>query len=70
MVFELGMLAVLRLDTSDSACTGSILGSNTTLHTACTSSISGSNTLDTGCTSSISGASTLDNLLVLKVFRG
>ena len=31
MVFELGILAVLRFDTSASACTGSILGSNTTL---------------------------------------
>ena len=42
MVFELGILALLRFDHSDSACTGSILGSNTTLDTACTSSISGS----------------------------
>ena len=36
---ELGILAVLRFDISDSACTGSTLGSNTTLDAACTSSI-------------------------------
>ena len=60
MVFELGILAVLRFDNFDFASTGSILGSNTTLDTACSSSITGSNTLDTACTSSISGASTLD----------
>ena len=60
MVFELGILAVLRFDTFDSACTGSILRSSTTLDSACTSSISGSNTLDTACTSSISGGSALD----------
>ena len=50
MVFELDILAVLRFDTSDAACTGSMLGPNTTLNSACTSSISGSNTLDTACT--------------------
>ena len=83
MVFELGILAVLRFDTSDSACTGSILGSNTTLDSACTSTFFGSNTLDTACTRSISGDSTLDTactssisglntwiLLVLEVFWG
>ena len=69
MVYELGILAVLRFDTSDSACTGSILGSNTTLDSACASSISGSNTLDTACTSSISGLNTWI-LLVLEVFWG
>ena len=55
MVFELGILAVLRFDNFDFASTGSILGSNTTLDTACHSSISGSNPVDTACTSSISG---------------
>ena len=37
MVFELGILAVLRCDTCDSACARSILGSNTTVDSACTS---------------------------------
>ena len=60
MVFELVILAVLRFDAFYSACTGSILGSNTTLDTACTSSISGGSTLGTACTSSISGLKTLD----------
>ena len=50
MAFELGILAVIRFDYSDSVCTGSILGSKTTLYTACTSSISGSSTLDAACT--------------------
>ena len=36
MVFKLGIMAVPRFDTFDSACSGSILGSNTTLDTACT----------------------------------
>ena len=54
MVFELGILAVLRFDTFDYSCTGSILGSNTALGTACTyifrgPSIWGGNTLDTAC---------------------
>ena len=61
MVFELGILAVLRFDNFDFASTGSILGSNTTLDTACASSISESNSPDAAYTSSIWGGSTLDN---------
>ena len=58
MEFELGILAVPRFDTRDCACTGNILGSNTTLDTPCTSSIFGSNVLDTACT--FWGGRTLD----------
>ena len=60
-MLEVGILAVRRFDTSDSACTGSILMSDTTLDTACTSSISGSEYF---------GGQYARYCLYLKVFRG